>query len=91
MRKIVIKCPHCGCEYMVAEIFTSEFLGHPGKVIRDENGVILGYDGTDVDLSESYICDRCDKEFKVDASLSFKVTKINNVFDEDDDLDVSGE
>ena len=38
----VIKCPHCGYEYVPAEIFMlGDFLGKPTDLIRDPLGKFL--------------------------------------------------
>lgn len=74
MRKMnTIKCPHCGARYLPGEIYLPKnFLGQPTKVYRDEKGNILGNDGSDMDLSEAYICDYCNKKFYVEAAVVFK-------------------
>lgn len=69
----VITCPHCGREYLPAEIFvTSSFLGNPTDIDRDENGKIISFNGKTMDLNEKYICDSCNKEFKITTKISFK-------------------
>ena len=79
----VIKCPHCGREYLPVEIFyPASFFGKPTTVYRDEQGKIENISGDDMDLSETYICDDCRTLFKVEAKLDFTVTDINN-FDEE--------
>ena len=87
----VIKCPHCGKEYLPVEIFyPNSFFGKPDEVYRDEEGKIECISGTDMDLSETYVCDDCRTLFKVDANLDFIVTDINN-FDEDFTSDLYGD
>ena len=71
----IIKCPYCGCEYLPEEIFMGdEFLGHR-QVARLENGKIDFITGDEAELVSSYVCDCCNKDFKVKASLKFEVTK----------------
>ena len=42
-KKNTIRCPHCGCEYLPAEIYLpNDFLGYPTNIIKDEKGEILG-------------------------------------------------
>ena len=66
----IIECPHCGYEYLPAEIFVpSAYFGRPEDIERDENGKITEYSGTSVDLFEKYICDKCDTEFRVVSKL----------------------
>ena len=56
-RKNTIGCPHWGCEYLPAEIYLpNDFLGRPGEIFKDENGVILGFQGTDMNTTETFTC-----------------------------------
>ena len=87
MRKTMIKCPYCGWEYLPAEIyFANYFLGHPENIVKDGKGTVIGYDGNDMDTTETFICDNCHKTFKVDAVVTFKTSAVKDVFDEDDDF-----
>lgn len=80
-KRNTIKCPNCGARYLPGEIYLpNSFLGKPTKVYRDENGNILGNDGTDMDLNESYVCDYCGKRFFVEASVIFKTETSEDVF-----------
>lgn len=75
-----IKCPHCGAEYLPAEIFIGQALiGHPTNIIRDENNQLIHWDGKDMDCYEVYNCDYCFKDFSVTAALRFytSTTKTN--------------
>lgn len=66
----IIECPNCGYEYLPAEIFLPQyFFGRPKNIERDENGKLVSYEGTSVDLFEKYICDKCDTEFRVVSKL----------------------
>lgn len=86
-KKTTIRCPHCNCEYLPAEIyFPNSFIGYPSEIIRDESGNILGYQGDDMNTSETYCCDRCNNSFTVDASITFKTNIINDMFEIDDDF-----
>ncbi len=70
-----IKCPNCEYEYYVGEIFDPKsFLGQPKEVERDFTGKIVYQEGTPQTLTETYICDKCNKQFKVTANISYKVT-----------------
>lgn len=76
----VIVCPTCGREYLPAEIFLpNSFFGKPEDVVRTPDGRIDFFDGTSMDLKESYVCDNCDAEFRVVANLSFKTMPTNDV------------
>lgn len=72
----IIKCPHCGWEYLPGEIFYPEnVVGHPKQVIRDALGKIL-YEEYKEDCEplseETYVCDGCGKEFVVEIETKFK-------------------
>lgn len=67
-----IKCPHCNYQYLPGEIFNPKaFLGQPIKIVRNVNGEILGHEGTNSELAESYNCDNCKKDFNVIAKITF--------------------
>lgn len=81
----IIECPKCGREYLPAEIFVpNAFFGRPRDIVRDVYGRILDYEGTSVDLQETYTCDKCNTNFVVRAKIGFttEVTKLDN-FDEE--------
>lgn len=83
--KILIKCPHCGREYLPCEIYyPDEFLGTARNIIRDGKQIIY-FDGENMNLSETYICDECGKTFNVEASVSFRTTKQEERFDFDEE------
>lgn len=72
-----IICPHCGREYLPCEIFIPKhFIGESRFVERLTDGRIdvVAYK-TQPDLSEEYICDSCNKKFKVKAEVEFLVEK----------------
>ena len=80
--KNVIKCPHCGAEYMAAEIFLPDsLLGKPHDIVKDDNGKIKSFLGKDMNLSESYRCDYCNKKFAVQASIKFNADSKTKDFD----------
>ena len=85
-KKTTIRCPHCNAEYLPAEIyFPNSFLGKPFNIIKDEEGSILGFSGSDMVTIENYLCDKCGKRFTVDASITFRTTAApDDIFDEDD-------
>lgn len=81
----IITCPKCGREYLPAELYIPDaFFGRPKDIVRDIYGIILDYEGTSVDLQESYICDKCNTNFVVKAKIGFttEITKLDN-FDEE--------
>lgn len=84
-KKTTIRCPYCNCEYLPGEIyFPKSFLGQPSNIIKDEKGTILGYDGEDMQTSEEFVCEKCDKKFTVDASVTFKTNQTADVFDDEE-------
>ena len=82
----VIKCPYCGAEFLPSEIYLRDyFLGKPfGNIERDEkNRIILDDDGNPIhyqgilqDLKEEFNCDFCDKKFEVEAYIKYNVRGI---------------
>lgn len=81
----IIKCPVCEYEYLPSEIFVpNHFLGKVSFVDRDVSGRILDYNGTEVDLTETYTCDNCNSIFDITARVQYAVelNKLEN-FDED--------
>jgi len=86
--KIVIKCPHCGREYLPCEIYyPDDLLGSAKNIIRDGKTIIY-FDGNNMNLKESYICDECGKSFDVEAKITFETTK-DEKYDFDDDYSTS--
>ena len=72
----IIKCPHCGAQYLPAEIFLpGAFLGRPDDLVKDSLGKILYEDyreGGEPNMTEQYICDYCDKPFVIEAYITYK-------------------
>jgi len=80
--KNLIKCPHCGAEYLPEEIFVaSELFGHP-KVMKDKNGIIEYTDRDDSIVSEEYICDYCSKKFVSTIEFSFSSKLVDECEDD---------
>lgn len=81
----IIICPNCGAEYLPAEIFLPDsFLGRPGVVDKDSSGKIIYYNGSNMNLRESYTCDYCNKTFKINGKIQFNTTYDSNIdFDEE--------
>lgn len=79
-----IICPHCGAEYTPAEIYIpSALIKNPGHIVRDDNNKILETEYSPLDLTESFICDFCNKEFVVEASISFSTYNSKEHYYED--------
>ena len=73
----VIRCPHCGAEYLPGEIYMpGSLIGQPDEVIRDSLGKIIYEDYNtetrEPNLEERYICDYCDKPFVIEATITYK-------------------
>lgn len=73
----VIKCPHCGAEYLPGEIYMpGSLIGQPDDVVKDSFGRILYEDYSSVELEpdmiEHFTCEFCEKPFIVEASVSYK-------------------
>lgn len=78
----VIRCPHCGSEYLPGEIYLpGSIIGQPDDVIRDSLGKIIYEDYTTEDkepnLVEHFICEHCEKPFIIEATVTYKAKKEN--------------
>ena len=84
-RFVTIACPNCGYEYLPAELFVSTIaFGNPGEIQRDDNGKIIDFTGTSLDLKETYECDKCGKTFKINGKMNFNV-ELDKTLDFDED------
>lgn len=80
-----IRCPHCGAEYLPAEIFLpNELLGYPTDIEKAYDGKIVSYSGQPINTVESYECDKCGKLFKTRARLTFE-TELDSKYDFNED------
>ena len=73
----VIRCPHCGAEYLPGEIYMPcSLIGQPDEIVRDTIGKIIYEDYTTEDkepnLVEHFTCEYCDKPFIVEATVTYK-------------------
>lgn len=75
-RTPVIKCPHCGSEYLPGEIYMpGSLIGQPDEVIRDSLGKIIYedyYDDRAPELEEHFVCEYCEKPFVIEATVTYK-------------------
>ena len=75
-KSAIIKCPHCGAEYLPSEIYMpGATLGRPEDIVKDSFGRILYEDyqeGKEPDMFEHFICDFCNKPFVVEATITYK-------------------
>lgn len=81
----IIECPKCGTQYLPAEIFyPKSLLGTPYAIFKGNDGRLIDYEGSSMELSETYICDKCGKNLKVTAKCHFIVEELKeNVFEEE--------
>ena len=83
-----IKCPYCGREYTPSEIYIPRyFFGMPYNIMRNDAEEIIGFNGTEMDLKESFTCDKCNNLFTVECDLNFKTNK-TNIGNFDDDFSI---
>lgn len=83
-----IKCPKCGAEYTLADIFFPEdLLGKPTNVIKDDEGKILFIEGEVPQLVEDWECERCGTDFKVRLDIK-PLVEYDKKFDFSDDYSI---
>lgn len=75
----IIKCPHCGAQYLPGEIYMPDSLiGQPDDIVKDAVGKIIYEDysteAREPNMIEHYICDYCDKPFVIEATITYKAT-----------------
>ena len=72
----VISCPHCGAQYLPAEIYMpGAILGRPDDLVKDALGKIIYEDykeGQEPDMIEHFTCEFCNKPFVVEATITYK-------------------
>jgi hypothetical protein len=73
----IIRCPHCGAEYLPGEVYMpGALIGQPDDIVRDSLGRILYEDYFSEDrepnLEEHFTCDYCDKPFVIEATITYK-------------------
>ena len=73
----VIRCPHCGAEYLPGEIYMpGALIGKPDDIVKDSLGRILYEDYStpdkEPDMVEHFICDYCDKPFIAEATITYR-------------------
>lgn len=72
----IIKCPHCGAEYLPGEIYMpGSLIGQPCDLVKDSLGKIIYEDYLDDKepcLEEHFECEYCEKPFIIEAILTYK-------------------
>ena len=79
MTREIIKCPHCGFEYLPAEIFYAEdIIGNPKDIVRDEKGCIEYSNGEESTKEEYCTCDKCGCTFKITCEIKYKTEVVED-------------
>jgi hypothetical protein len=73
----VIRCIHCGAEYLPGEIYMpNAIIGQPDDIVKDSLGRILYEDYSTEDrepnTEEHFTCEYCDKPFIIEATVTYK-------------------
>jgi hypothetical protein len=72
----VIRCPHCGSEYLPGEIYLpGDLIGQPDDIVKDSLGKIIYEDyaeGKEPNMIEHFTCEYCEKPFIIEASITYK-------------------
>lgn len=73
----MIKCPHCGAEYLPGEVYMpGSLIGQPDEVVRDSLGKVIYEDyykeSREPDMIEHFTCEYCNKPFIVEATVTYK-------------------
>lgn len=85
MKNLIIKCPHCGAEYLPEEIFCPESVFNKSlQITKDEDGKILYVDGEfSYDLNEEFCCEYCNHSFSIVGKTIFETKELKDDFDEE--------
>lgn len=73
----IIKCPHCGAEYLPGEVYMpGSLIGQPDEVVKDSFGKILYEDyyseNREPNMLEHFTCEYCDKPFVIEATITYR-------------------
>ena len=80
----LVRCPKCGYEYTLAEIFfPDDLLGNPINITRDNSGHIEFIEGKMPELTETYDCVNCGITFKTRLMMTTS-SSYNKLLDEED-------
>lgn len=82
--KKIIECPHCKYQYEPSDIFLPNYILGKKYLEKSKEGKLSLVQKYPQVLEESYICDSCDKNFKVYAKLEFMTVgnEIENILSE---------
>lgn len=74
---LAIECPYCGKKYLPSEIYIPKvFFGIPSTITQNKYGELEYVAGKQMDLQETYNCDKCLHTFKVTADINFITEQI---------------
>ena len=73
----IIRCPHCGAEFLPGEVYMpGDLIGQPDEIVRDTIGKVIYEDYSTEDkepnLTEHFTCEYCNKPFIVEATVTYK-------------------
>ena len=73
----IIKCSHCGAEYLPGEIYMpGALIGQPDDIVKDSLGRILYEDYStetrEPDMIEHFVCEYCEKPFVIEATVTYR-------------------
>ena len=73
----VIKCTHCGAEYLPGEIYMpGSLIGQPDELVKDSLGRIIYEDYStperEPEMIEHFTCEYCNKPFIIEAVVTYK-------------------
>jgi hypothetical protein len=73
----VIKCPHCGAEYLPGEIYMpGALIGQPDDIVKDAVGKVIYEDysteAREPSMIEHFTCEYCEKPFVIEATVTYK-------------------
>jgi hypothetical protein len=76
-KSALIKCPHCGAEYLPGEVYMpGSLVGQPDEIVKDSLGKIIYEDyytpEREPDTIEHFTCEYCYKPFIVEAVVTYK-------------------
>ena len=84
--KKVVKCPHCGWEYLPGEVLYPEsVVGVPtNTIVRDPLGHILYEEyreGDEPSTQEKFICWHCNRPFLIDIDVNYSTKPQEEILD----------
>lgn len=80
---VTIKCPYCGAEYTLDEIYLAKYItGKSKQLMKDPTGkILLAEFELEPDLTEIFNCDYCHKDFNVDLEIKTTTSSVKEELD----------